>query len=159
MRLGPARDAQDVVDEATRLGRLGVGLEPEPESPLKRTQEDPTMHRLNWTKCEGQAWCPFLTVNLAHSHFNGLGGVYVIWHGGTNPKTVYVGQGDIKARLTEHRKAPLILQYSASGLFVTWARVDHQYRSGIERYLADRLTPLEGANHPHVAPLSVNLPW
>lgn len=117
------------------------------------------MHRLNWTKCEGQVWCPFLTVNLTHLHFNGLGGVYVIWHGGRNPRTVYVGQGNISDRLTSHRGDPHILQYSANGLFVTWAQVDDRYRSGIERYLADTLTPLQGIQHPQAAPIHVNLPW
>ena len=23
---------------------------------------------LNWIKCEGNKWCPFLTVNLDHAH-------------------------------------------------------------------------------------------
>ena len=117
------------------------------------------MYRLNWTKCEGQVWCPFLTVNLAHLHFNGRGGVYVIWHGGTNPRTVYVGQGNIRDRLTSHRNDPDILQYARHGLFVTWAEVDVQYRSGIERYLADSLTPLQGAQHPLVEPVPVTFPW
>lgn len=117
------------------------------------------MYWLNWTKCEGQSWCPFLTVNLAHSHFNGLEGVYVIWHGGTNPKTVYVGQGSIRDRLTSHRKEPTILQYSSLGLFVTWAKVDFQYRSGIEKYLADILMPLQGVRHPQGGAVPVNLPW
>ena len=117
------------------------------------------MHQLNWTKCEGQVWCSLLTLNLAHLHFNNLEGVYVIWHGGSNPRTVYVGQGNIRDRLTFHRNDPHILQYAAHGLFVTWARVDVQYRPGIERYLADSLHPLQGVQHPRVAPVYVNFPW
>lgn len=117
------------------------------------------MHWLNWTKCEGQAWCPLLTVNLAHAHFNNLEGVYIIWHGGLNPKTVYVGQGYIQQRLTAHRTDPLILQYSAHGLFVTWAKADGLRRAGIERYLADKLTPLVGVQYPPAAAIHVNLPW
>ena len=31
---------------------------------------------LNWNKCEGDNWCPFLTVNLKHAHFQSLEGVY-----------------------------------------------------------------------------------
>lgn len=115
--------------------------------------------QLNWTRCEGQVWCPFITVNLAHQHFTGREGVYVIWHGGTDPRTVYVGQGNIRERLTSHRDDPNILQYARRGLFVTWAEVDVRYRSGIERYLADRLMPLHGVQHPQVPPVVVNFPW
>lgn len=117
------------------------------------------MYRLNWTKCEGQVWCGFLKVNLAHLHFSDLEGVYVIWHGGSNPRTVYVGQGNIRDRLTSHRSDPSILQYTRYGLFVTWAKVDGHYRLGIERYLADTLRPLHGIRHPQVAPVPVNCPW
>lgn len=117
------------------------------------------MYQLNWTRCDGQVWCPFHTVNLGNYHFNGLEGVYVIWHGGMNPKTVYVGQGNIRDRLTSHRTDPHILQYSTHGLFVTWAEVDIRYRPGIERYLADMLTPLRGVQHPQVVPIPVNFPW
>jgi hypothetical protein len=27
---------------------------------------------LVWVRCEGNAWCPLLTVNLNHAHFNSL---------------------------------------------------------------------------------------
>jgi len=115
---------------------------------------------LTWNRCEGNAWCPFLTVNLNHPHFRGMTGVYIIWHGGQNPQTVYVGQGEIAARIAMHRSDPRILQYSSLGLFVTWASVPLQpVREGIERYLADRLRPRVGEAHPNVPPVGGNLPW
>jgi hypothetical protein len=113
---------------------------------------------LNWIKCDGNQWCNLLTLNLDHSHFEGLLGVYIIWHGGQNPATVYVGQGVIADRLRAHRADPRILQYGQLGLFVTWAKVDYS-RDGIERFLANQLRPKEGPNHPEAAPVSVNLPW
>jgi hypothetical protein len=117
------------------------------------------MQTLTWNKCEGDKWCPFLTVNLQHPHFQNLGGIYVIWHGGQNPWTVYVGQGDIADRLAAHRLNPQILQYNSLGLFVTWASVVPGLRDGIERFLANKLQPKEGAAHPDVAPIETNLPW
>ena len=114
---------------------------------------------LNWGKCEGNVWCSFLSLNLAHPNFHGLEGVYIIWHGGPNPWTVYVGQGNVKDRLTAHRGDQQILQYSPHGLFATWAAVDRNSRSGIERYLADTLNPRVGHSHPHVVPVPVTLPW
>lgn len=114
---------------------------------------------LYWNKCQGDAWCPFLTVNLDHSHFQSLEGVYVIWHGGQTPWTVYVGQGAIADRLRAHRENSDILQYSHLGLFVTWAPVDRLSRDGVERFLAEKLQPRAGERTPAATPVSVNLPW
>lgn len=117
---------------------------------------------LQWNKCQGNAglvWCQFLTVNLEHAHFSGLEGVYIIWHGGQSPWTVYVGQGKIADRLRAHREESAILKYSPHGLFVTWARVNPLQRSGVERFLAERLEPRVGSNYPNVPPIAVNLPW
>lgn len=118
------------------------------------------LQTLTWNKCEGNVWCPFLTVNLQHPHFQNLGGVYIIWHGGPTPWTVYVGQGNnIAERITAHRSDQRILQYGSLGLFVTWASVMPALRDGVERYLADQLRPKEGVAHPQVAPILVSLPW
>jgi hypothetical protein len=114
---------------------------------------------LVWNRCEGNLWCPLLTVNLQHPHFQNLGGVYIIWHSGPTPWTVYVGQGNIADRLAHHRSDQQILKYSAWGLFVTWASVPLPSRNGIERYLADQLQPREGVAHPDATPIVVNLPW
>ena len=79
--------------------------------------------QLQWTKCQGEIWCKLNTVNLSHAHFNDKDGVYIIWHGGPNAATVYVGQGNIRDRLTQHRNNSLIQQYDKLGLYVTWASV------------------------------------
>ncbi|MCG2760167.1 MAG: hypothetical protein L6407_03000 [Candidatus Delongbacteria bacterium] len=114
---------------------------------------------LNWIKCDGSQWCNFFTLNLNHEHFNGLQGVYIIWHGGQKPLTVYVGKGEIKNRILLHRQNPNILKYSHLGLFVTWAFVDSPYQEGVERYLANNLNPLECERSPEVVPIQVNFPW
>ncbi len=58
---------------------------------------------LTWNHCKGDVWCGPFGVNLTHSHFDGLEGVYIIWHGGQNPTTVRVGQGIIRDRLDQHK--------------------------------------------------------
>lgn len=126
---------------------------------LVRTWKAMYSQHLNWNKCEGSNWCSFLTVNLSHSHFDDLGGVYIIWHGGQNPSTVYVGQGDIAERLRCHRTEPNIVQYSSLGLFVTWARLGASFRDGAECYLARVLRPKQGVAHPNCPEVAVNLPW
>jgi hypothetical protein len=112
-----------------------------------------------WGKCNGSNWCNFLTLNLDHPLFSGLEGVYVIWHGGPAPGTVYVGQGLIAERLRSHRTDSRILKHAVNGLFVTWAQVDALSRDGVERFLTEKLGPKEVSRTPEASPINVNLPW
>ena len=115
---------------------------------------------LNWIKCEGNHWCSFLNLNLDHSHFDNLEGVYIIWHSGQQPAVVYVGQGDIADRITSHRRDDKILRFSHYGLFVTWAQVVDDYaRDGVELFLSQQLSPKVGQRYPDVLPIPVNFPW
>lgn len=114
---------------------------------------------VNWNQCKGDKWCNLEAVNLAHSHFDGMVGVYVIWHGGTSPKTVRVGQGEIRDRLECHRTDAEILHYEAQGLFVTWARVSTDSCDGVECFLGEELKPLVGDRFPDCPKIRVNLPW
>ena len=114
---------------------------------------------LNWNKCEGDQWCSLMNVNLNHLHFKNLVGVYIIWHSGQQPATVYVGKGIIAERLAQHRQDDAILKFSHLGLFVTWAQVDSRSQGGVERFLADRLKPKVGQHHSSDSPITVNFPW
>ena len=114
---------------------------------------------VNWIKCEGNKWCSLNTVNLDHPHFNNMDGVYIIWHGGTNPATVRIGQGVMKDRLLAHRNDKQIQNYQNLGLYVTWAAVSKQSQDGVEAYLAQQLKPKVGERYPNVTLVCVNLPW
>ncbi len=114
---------------------------------------------LIWNKCTGNVWCGLNSVNLSHNYFDGMEGVYIIWHGGQNPATVRVGQGVIRERLQAHRNDSEIQAYSKFGLSVTWAAVPAQNRDGIEAYLAQQLQPLAGERFPQRRAVPVNLPW
>ena len=112
---------------------------------------------LQWIKCTGDEWCSLTRLNLGTVSDHG---VYVIWHGGNSPHVVYVGQGDVADRLLNHRKDIKITRHAQKGvLYVTWASVPVAQRDGIERYLADRYSPLEGEYHPVAVALAVNSPW
>ena len=115
--------------------------------------------RLSWNKCQGDVWCKLNRVNLEHSHFDQMEGVYIIWHGGTVPKVVYIGQGSIRQRIQHHRDNPDVQQYSNLDLFVTWAPVSLESRNGVESHLASKWKPLVGDKHPAVNPIEVNSPW
>ena len=86
-------------------------------------------------------------------------GVYVIWHGGANPKTVYVGKGNIAQRIQAHRNEANITKYLSNGLFVTWARVPTEQQDGVESYLFRALQPLVYEQTPSASPTAVNHPW
>lgn len=115
--------------------------------------------QLTWIKCEGGGWCSLNDVNLDHSHFDNLGGVYVIWYNGGGGAWVRVGQGEIRDRLRAHRSDPEVQAYSSRGrLYVTWAAVGAVDRNGVEAYLAQRLNPLVGTRFPAATPIPVNTP-
>ncbi len=112
------------------------------------------MLQLTWYAWTTDVWSSFSTVNLAHGHFDGMEGVYIIWQGGG--PIVRVGQGVIKDRIADHRMNPAIAAYN--NLYVTWAQVPVQYRDGVERYLANALNPRVGDAFPNALPIMVNLP-
>lgn len=115
------------------------------------------MVNVAWMK-NGSSWYNLSSVDLQHNHFDGLGGVYIIWHGGTGHTIVRVGQGTIRDRLTMHRSDAQILAYQMFGLFVTWASIPMLYRDGVERFLAEHYRPKVGDRFPNVPALEVNLP-
>lgn len=115
---------------------------------------------LTWTKCQGDVWGSLINIDLTHPYLDSIEGVYIIWHGGRNPRVVRVGQGVVRDRLNVQRKNKAILQYKNSGpLHVTWSTVDARYRDGVERYLTERLEPLIEDRFLTVPPIEVNLPY
>ena len=101
-------------------------------------------------------------INLISSDLSkvDLDGVYVIGYAQRQRRyTVYVGQGDIKARLAYHRRMLHILSYGRRGtLKARYAKVSKSRRDGVELYLANELEPLEGYAFPRTRPIRVNKP-
>ena len=114
---------------------------------------------VEWVKCKPDRWCNLLDLNL-ESVDEDAAGVYVIWSTGNNNQVVYVGQGNIRQRLAAHSIDDDILDYMQTDgkLLVTWAELHDDDRDGVERYLADRFSPVVGDRHPDADPISVNLP-
>lgn len=108
------------------------------------------MKKIHWVRC-----------SLKSGDLDRIGsfveGVYIIWSGLSNSIPVYVGQGNIRERLTAHLSNPRILVYQE--LYVTWAvvfsRVD---RDGIEAYLGAKLAPIVSEVYPSAHPIPVPLP-
>ena len=116
------------------------------------------MINVEWIKCQGDVWCRLEALDL--SSINEKEGVYIIWHAGSAPHTVYVGKGEFQDRFSKHRNNPKILQYSSKGtLFVTWAAVPDSQQAGVELYLAQRYKPLVGTHDYAGPPITVNTPF
>lgn len=119
--------------------------------------ESISMKTLIWVKAKSGDWLSLNTFDL--STISTRFGVYIIWHGGTNPRVVRVGQGDIADRLGCHRDDDEVQAYVGEGLFVTWAAVSGGDADGIERHLADEWRPLVGDRWPVAVPIPVNSPF
>ncbi len=116
------------------------------------------MQRLLWAKSIDNKWLNFSDLDLTNLHATG---VYIIWHGGSNPRIVRIGQGNIAARLAGHRLNHQIMRYVDSGpMMVTWAEInDQSHRDGIEAYLVGQFTPLIKDKVPEVAPIVASSPF
>lgn len=111
--------------------------------------------QLQWIKYTDQSWIDLASVDLSNVTTTG---VYVIWQSFKGGKVVRVGQGDIKARLTEHRQNRWIMRHAGnSRLLVTWASVNALALDGVKRYLAEKYSPIEGERFPDAQPIAVNL--
>jgi hypothetical protein len=113
------------------------------------------MLQVNWVKSTTGTWLPLETVDLSNVTASG---VYYIWHAGNPGRTVRIGQGDIKSRVSAHRIDQAILKFATNGnLLVTWAAVPAFQQDGVERFLANHYKPLVGDAFPDVVPIPVNL--
>ena len=115
------------------------------------------MLKLSWERCRGDVWCRLNRLDLSTVSDDG---VYVICCDDID-MCIYVGQGSIRDRLKFHQTNEDVQFYAKDldgTLYVTWAKVPSQKRDGVEKYLACKLRPLEGKQHPDVRPIKVNLP-
>ena len=113
---------------------------------------------VRWARCgEDRHWCNLLTLDL--DSVKGKEGVYIIWNSNEDRNVVYVGQGNIYARLAEHKTNEEVINFSIKGsLFVTWAIVPEKYRDGVERYLIENYKPFLNQKLPKTDLIKVNKP-
>lgn len=114
---------------------------------------------VQWSQDQGGTWCTLSEVELEHTSFDGVEGVYIIWHRDQESLTLRVGQGPIRERLTQERKNGRLLAYGLSKLAVTWAQVNPLHREAVVSYLSTTLKPKFGESYPGKEKIQVNLPW
>jgi len=114
------------------------------------------MVHLHWARAHGGAWCDLEQVDLGKDDTNG---VFVVWHGGRQPRTLRVGYGRLGERISALQRDASILRYRQAGpLHVTWAAVPSDMTDGIMRFLAGRLMPVYEDRVRTTPAIPANLP-
>lgn len=115
---------------------------------------------VDWIQCKGGVWCDLFKVDLNHSIFDGLDGVYIIWHGNDqNRQILRVGYGNIRQELQENKNDLAMQAFAHLGVRVTWAEISSLKRKGVNFYLNRELEPSLEKPYPNAMAMSVNLPW
>lgn len=97
-----------------------------------------------WARSPSGSFHPLLKLDPDEAGLRGIGGVFVVWHGGIRPQWVYVGESPSLGRAIDAvADDPEITQYQTNGgLFVSWALVREEWRRGVVLYLTRALKPL-----------------
>ena len=132
-----------------------------------------TMMTVYWQRCiKNSLWCPFNEKLLNDGRLEarlgdysaGISGVYIIWTGTDNNRTVLkVGSGIIKDKLAADLKNPDIQAHKSTRLYVTWASTlsaigSEKIQKGIEKFLEIVFKPKLVEYLPDVDLVMVNLP-
>ena len=97
-----------------------------------------------WVKSPSGRVHRFIVLDPEKAGLSGIGGIYVIWHGGARPEWVYIGKSnDLAATFQELAGNEDILEYNVrGGLFVSWALIREEFRDGALRFLNDSMKPV-----------------
>lgn len=117
----------------------------------------------NWVRTSEGAFLPFLSIEPDEIGLKGVGGVYLIWHGGVRPEWVYVDHSkDMASAFDDASNNDDITYYEKNGgLFVAWALVREPYRAGVVKYIEDSfktLVPNPGGFTDKTVPVPVTPP-
>jgi hypothetical protein len=109
------------------------------KSSIPTTPQDPL-----WIRNERGAFHRLLELETDSMGLSGVGGVYVVWHGGVRPEWVYIGESTSLARaITNAQDNNEIAGYDINGhLFVTWAPIVEGLRKGAVLDLTQRMRPV-----------------
>jgi hypothetical protein len=109
-----------------------------PETPKITKAIDP-----KWVKSQKGSFNRLLYFEIDEANISGIGGVYIIWHGGVKPAWVYMAETpDLARSINEAIDNEDIAEYEVNGsLYVSWSPVLEEYRRGVLLYLTQSLNP------------------
>lgn len=115
-------------------------------TPYKRTCFDPA-----WARSPRGLFFRLIHLDPEQEGLSGVGGIFVVWHAGLRPQWVYVAAAeDLAAAIHKLADDADVMSYEVNGgLFVSWALVRPEYRSGAVAYLNGLLRPAIASDvHP-----------
>lgn len=115
-----------------------------------------------WQTDSDGLYLRLLRLHPKNAGITGIGGVYLLWHQGTEARWIYVGRSRDLARsiATARDSSDILIFEPDGGVYVTWAPILPEYQSGVVRYLKETLSPLILENlderiDPNAAPIPV----
>ncbi len=86
----------------------------------------------------------YMLDDVGELNIDGVGGVYLVWHGGVKPEWLLAGSsndlGDVFRDLLEDRD---IRDYESRGkVFISWSPIKSEFRDGVVHYLARSIKPV-----------------
>jgi hypothetical protein len=94
-----------------------------------------------WAKSAKGSFNRLLHFDPDEANIRGVGGVYIIWHGGVKTAWVYADASpDLARSINEAADNEEITEYEVNGrLFVSWSPVLEDYRRGVVLFLTQSL--------------------
>ncbi len=116
-----------------------------------------------WAKSPKGSFNRLLDFEPEEANIRGVGGIYIIWHGGVKPAWVYAAETpDLARSINEAINNDEITEFEVNGsLYVSWSPVMEEYRRGVLLYLTQALkpevinprAPTEESNETYVIPV------
>ncbi|MBB4265478.1 hypothetical protein [Roseospira visakhapatnamensis] len=96
-----------------------------------------------WQRDDKARFFRLLALKTTRRDLAGRGGVFVVFHGGVQPRWVYVGStANLGATVMALQDHPDLTTLEArGGLFMTWAYIKADKRDGVVTYLRARMKP------------------
>ncbi|WP_349596223.1 hypothetical protein [Thalassospira sp. NFXS8] len=86
----------------------------------------------------------YMIDDISELKVDGVGGVYLVWHGGVKPGWLLAGNaGDLGFVFRELREDRDIREYDGrGGVYISWSQIKDEYRDGVVHFLARSIKPV-----------------
>ena len=114
---------------------------------------------VKWERTDQCYWQELMKLDFSEPSNKRLQGVFIVWHGSSNPRVIYIGHGHIFKELEKVSCKREVKQFVQLGLFVTWAKIKPELMTGVHRFLNDKLRPTLSMCKIEDHQIYVNLPF
>ena len=104
----------------------------------------PKAQDIKWRKSpRGDYYRLFMIDDVSDLKLDGVGGVYILWHGGLQPSWLLAGATeDLGHSFSELMDDPDIREYDSRGhVFMSWSPIVDEFREGVVHFIAKHTNP------------------